>query len=128
MEPPEPLCQRGSPCESGYLPFQEQHDGPWPAGAKELVWNFSVKRGRLVRGTVIDGESRKPIAGARVAGAGETLTDRNGNFAMAMPSGQRHLFVEGPTLEYQRVTVPRGQSDASITLFPHGHARIDVPE
>jgi len=55
------------------------------------------------------------------------LTDRYGNLAMAMLPGRRFLFVEGPTPDYQRVTVPRGQSDTSATLFPHGYARIDVP-
>ena len=113
--------------QSGYLPFQDQHDERWIAGAEKLVWNFSVKRGQVVRGTVIDAETRKPIPGARVAGAGEMLTDQTGSFAMAMPPGQRLLFVEGPTLDYQRVTIPRGQSDSSATLFPHAYARIDVP-
>ena len=117
----------GPPRQSGYLPFQAQHDEPWTVGAEKLVWNFTVRRGQVVRGTVIDQETRKPIPGAQVAGAGEMLTDQTGNFAMAMLPGQQFLFVEGPTPDYERVTVPRGQSDSSATLFPHGYARIDVP-
>ena len=46
---------------SGYFPAQHQHE-EWPAGAAELRWNLTLKKGALVRGRVIDADSKQPIA------------------------------------------------------------------
>ena len=110
---------------SGYLPTQENR-GEWPAGTRDLVWNFTLRRGQLVRGTVLAAETRKPIAGARIGGGAGAITDPNGNFALAVPPGQQAIFVEGPTPNYQRVKVLRGVASPFYTFFPHGFAKVDT--
>ena len=111
---------------SGYLPTQ-RHREQWPAGAKELQWDFSLKKGRLLRGRVIDADTKQPVAGAQVDGGSTVLTDGQGTFALSTFPGSRSVFVEGPTPDYQRVTVPRRTPDDYYTYYPHGYARIEVP-
>lgn len=110
---------------SGYLPRQFHHK-EWPAGTKDLRWDFALKKGRFIRGRVIDGDTKQPIAGAHVGSSG--LTDALGNFTFATSPGTRSLFVEGPTPNYQRVTVPRSVTKGFYTYYPHGFAQVDVPE
>jgi hypothetical protein len=104
----------------------QRHHEEWPAGAKDLRWDFTLKKGRFIRGKVIDADTKQPIAGARVGSTG--LTDARGNFTFATLPGSRSVFVEGPTPNYQRVTVPRGITDRYNTYYPHAYARIEVPE
>ncbi len=124
---PAQLFTNVSPAaNSGYLPIQENR-GEWPAGTRDLVWNFTLRRGQLVRGTVIAAETRKPIAGARIGGGSGAMTDPNGNFALAVRPGQQAIFVEGPTPNYQRVKVSRGVANPFYTFFPHGFAKVETP-
>ena len=122
---PQVLFANINSATSGYLPFQENRQ-EWPVGARDLVWNFAVKRGQVVRGTVIDAGTGKPIAGARIAPGSGALTDRRGNFAMAMPPGRQIIFVEAPTPDYQRVTIPRGVASPFYIFYPHGFAKVDI--
>ena len=114
---------------SGYLPAQHQLEG-WPIGAADLRWNLTLKKGSLVRGRVIDGDSRRPIPGARVAGemvSQTAITDQQGNFSLCIDPGYRSLFIEGPTPDYRRVTVQRGEVDRTDGIYhPHGYVRIAV--
>jgi len=124
---PAQLFTNVSPgADSGYLPIHENR-GEWPAGTRDLVWDFKLQRGRVVRGTVIAAETRKPIAGARIGGGSGAMTDPNGNFALAVLPGQQAIFVDGPTPDYQRVKVSRGVASPFYTFFPHGFAKIDAP-
>ncbi len=123
---PAQLFTNVSPAaDSGFLPIQENR-GVWPAGTRDLVWNFTLQRGRVVSGTVIAAETRKPIAGARIGGGSGAMTDPNGSFALAVRPGRQAIFVEGPTPDYQRVKVPRGEASPFYTFFPHGFAKIDT--
>jgi hypothetical protein len=114
---------------SGYLPDQHQRDG-WPVGARELRWNLTLKKGRLLQGRVIDAGTKRPISGAAVTGELQShtvFTDNEGHFSLSVDPGHRSLFVEGPTPDYQRVTVPRGEVESTYgTYHPHGYARISV--
>ena len=55
--------------------------------AKELRWNFSLKKGQMVTGKVIDADTKQPIAGAEVVGRGSVLTDKDGKFALPVLPG-----------------------------------------
>jgi beta-lactamase regulating signal transducer with metallopeptidase domain/protocatechuate 3,4-dioxygenase beta subunit len=110
---------------SGYLHRQFHREG-WPAGTKDLRWDFAIKKGRFITGKVIDGDTKRPIAGARVGSTG--LTDAQGIFSLATSPGTCLLFVEGPTPNYQRVTVPRSLTNRYYTYYPHGFAKLEVPE
>ena len=50
--------------DSGLISIQNRQG--WPAGAKVLEVNFALGRGRLVRGKVVNAETRQPISGAVV--------------------------------------------------------------
>jgi hypothetical protein len=114
---------------SGYFPVQHQHE-EWPAGAAELRWNLTLKKGALVQGRVIDSDSKQPIAAARVAGERinqTVLTDARGSFSLCVDPRYRSLFVEGPTPDYRRVTVPSGEVESTDGVHhPHGYARIVI--
>jgi hypothetical protein len=113
------------PATSGYLPVQN-HREEWPAGVKDLRWDFALKKGRFIRGRVIDADTKQPIAGARVGSTG--LTDAQGRFTLSTLPGPCRVFVEGPTPDYQRVTVGRDTTDSFYTYYPHGFARVEVPQ
>ena len=49
------------PADSGYLTASNT-DSEWPAGAKFLEKNFALEKGRIVRGQVIDADTKQPIA------------------------------------------------------------------
>ncbi len=114
---------------SGYFPAQHQHE-EWPAGAAELRWNLTLKKGAVVRGRVIDSDSKQPIAAARVSGEASNqtiLTDALGTFLLCVDPGYRSLFVEGPTPDYRRLAVPKGEVESSDGVYhPHGYARVTI--
>jgi beta-lactamase regulating signal transducer with metallopeptidase domain len=114
---------------SGYIPEQHQHE-EWPAGAAELRWNLTLKKGALVRGRVIDVDSKRPIPAARVAGERinqTVLTDALGTFSICVDPRYRSLFVEGPTPDYRRMTVPKGEVESTDGVYyPHGYARVII--
>jgi hypothetical protein len=114
------------PAASGYLPTQENRE-EWPAGRKDLRWDFLLKKGRLVRGRVIDSDSREAIAGATVTGgfgSHSAITGANGEFEIWVKPRLEMLFVDGPTSDYQRVTIERGKADEIHAYYPHGYARL----
>ena len=50
------------PAGSGYLSVGKAQQG-WPAGAKSLVVDFKLTRGKVLRGRVIDAGTGRPVAG-----------------------------------------------------------------
>jgi beta-lactamase regulating signal transducer with metallopeptidase domain len=114
---------------SGYV-WAQDHRKEWPVGATELRWNLSLTKGRFARGKVIDGDSKRPIAGALVSGESvnqTALTDEHGNFVLCIDPDSRSLFIEAPTPNYRRLTVEHGRSESMEgTFHPHGYARIKV--
>jgi hypothetical protein len=98
--------------------------------SRRLDANLTVKRGVLVRGTIRERPTDRPVAGAVVAyrplwrnnpfndgkynytaynynwfqQAPETaVSDADGTFRIAVPPGPGHLFILGPTLDYVHV-------------------------
>ncbi len=131
------------PADSGYIAVTEQHDKGWPAGAKFLEKNLALPRGRLLRGRVQDADTGKPVAGASIVYQprpgnphnrnryelrNRVLTDKDGRFTITGLAGEGVLVAEGPSPDYRRVTLPRDDTNRSMDLFPHGFARIDIPE
>jgi beta-lactamase regulating signal transducer with metallopeptidase domain len=129
------------PLGSPYLDGKNERRG-WPAGAKVLTMDFTLDRGTLFRGTVVDAETRAPIAGASLVyqpkrgnpnnrGGHElrnpVLTDAGGRFAIAGLPGAGYLLVEEGSLEYVRGTVPGKDTGVfGWTLYPHGFAKVDA--
>jgi beta-lactamase regulating signal transducer with metallopeptidase domain len=124
---PQSLVTDLSPqANSGFLAAQDRRE-EWPIGASELRWNFSLKKGQMVTGKVIDADTKQPIAGAEVAGESHVLTDKDGKFALPVLPGTRSLFVDGPTADYERRAIPRSETGNLYTYYPHGYTRIHVP-
>jgi RNA polymerase sigma factor (sigma-70 family) len=131
------------PADSGYVAVSVRHDKDWPVGAKFLEKNLALPRGKLLRGRVLDADTGKPVVGASIVyqpkrgnphyrGSYElrnrVLTDNNGQFTITGLAGEGVLVAEGPSPDYQRVTLPRGDTNWSMDLFPHGYTRINAPE
>jgi len=128
------------PPDAGLIALSDEHT--WPAGARVLEVNFALPRGRLLRGRVIHAETQQPIASAVVLYEprrgnpndldgynldNPTLTDDQGRFALTGLAGEGTLLVEAPLLDAIRVKLIPGKNEKSA-LFPHGFARLDVPE
>jgi RNA polymerase sigma factor (sigma-70 family) len=130
------------PADSGYVAVSVRHDKDWPAGAKFLEKNLALPRGRLLRGRVLDADTGRPVAGVSVVyqpkpgnpnrrGSYElrsrVLTDKDGQFTITGLAGEGALIVEAPDLDYRRVTLPHGDNERGMDLFPHGYTRVNVP-
>jgi beta-lactamase regulating signal transducer with metallopeptidase domain len=125
------------PADSGYLAATANED-KWPAGARFLAMNFALKKGRIVRGRVIDSGNNQPVVGAAVVYQPKrgnpndrnydlrntTLTDADGRFAITALPGQGFLAVETSDANYMRV--PVRESNRFQTLYPQGFLAIDV--
>lgn|GEM_PF-1070606 len=90
----------------------------WPGGALRQTVDFALPRGVLLRGTVKDAESGKPLEEVQVqyqplpnvpyepreyiltGSWTPAMTDRDGTFAMGVLPGKGHLVILGPTSEY----------------------------
>jgi beta-lactamase regulating signal transducer with metallopeptidase domain/protocatechuate 3,4-dioxygenase beta subunit len=126
--------------DSGYLSAKDMRQ-QWPAGAKALEVNFALKRGVLASGTVVDGDSKKPVPGAAVVYQASrknphnseefdlrntVLTDAQGRFKITALPGKGMVAVETPDPNYIRNRFEG--TTYSWTAYPQGHADIDVPE
>ena len=122
------------PEDSAYLAARDKNRN-WPAGAKFLEKNFALDKGRIIRGRVIDTDTKRPIAGAAVAYrprgsnpnnreeydfSNTVLTDSEGRFRINTLPGQGIVGVQTPDETYVRV--PGGP-----LVSGQGVASIDVP-
>ena len=126
------------PADSGYLTASNT-DSNWPLGAKFLEKNFALEKGRIVRGQVIDADTKQPIAGTAVVYQPKrgnpnnrnydlrntVVTDSDGRFAITALPGDGFIAVETPDESYMRV---RFEESWRGTVFPQGLATIDVPK
>jgi hypothetical protein len=99
----------------GVAPFE------WPKGAVKHRIDVALPRGVLVRGTITDAATGKPIAGVKartlgIVGSGFSADPRvvttaaDGAFALAVPPGHRgHVFVKAPTNDYVAVEITGGE-------------------
>ena len=130
------------PADAGYLTVHDRHQG-WPAGAKSLEKNFALEKGKLLRGTVVDAASKAPIAGASIVYQprrgnphnqnqydlrSPVLCDERGRFTITGLPGPGVLVVEAPLSDAIRVPLPERDDEKGRTWYPHGFAKIDVPE
>ena len=128
------------PADSGYL-APNNWQSEWPAGARFLEKNFALEKARIMRGQVIDSDTRRPVASAAVLYQprpgnprnvdgyefrNTVLTDKDGQFAITALPGEGYVLVEA-TGEYVRTKLLQGKSEGRA-LFPHGQASVDVPE
>ncbi|MHC4406820.1 MAG: PDZ domain-containing protein, partial [Planctomycetota bacterium] len=134
--------------ESGYLAAHSRYPG-WPEGARSVVKDFQLDRGKLIRGRVLDEETGKPIPAAGVVYRPSkasphrygdyvfkmfkhpALTDDDGRFALTGLGGPGLLLVETPDRSYVRLPdqgvlpIPsyyRGERPMPVGLTP-----VDVP-
>ena len=127
------------PADSGYLAVTDSQS--WPVGAEVLEKNFALDKGRIVRGQLIDADTRQPIAGAAVVYQptrdnpnnrkydlrNTVLTNAEGRFAITALPGQGSLAVE--TADESYIRVPFDESYPYRTIaYPQGLARIDVSQ
>jgi protocatechuate 3,4-dioxygenase beta subunit len=138
------------PAGTPYLVLREVT--PWAAVARQGA-EFRLARGTLVRGTVTEEPSGKPVAGARVqyrarennnpfyrpelrGGDMEeyllqtAVSSADGKFTLAVPPGPGHLLVLGPTLDYVHVETSWGQLEYNTPgrerLYPNGLVALDL--
>ena len=78
----------------------------WPKGAAEQSLDFALTRGTVIRGTVVEEGTGRPIAGAMVTFAGNntasdtTRTSADGAFELAVWPRTGHLGVHAPSDDY----------------------------
>ncbi len=128
------------PPDAGLIALSDERT--WPAGARVLEVNFALPRGRLLRGRVIHAETQQPIASAVVVYEprrgnpndlegynldSPALTDDQGRFAITGLAGEGSVLVEAPMRDAIRVEYMPGKNE-KYAMFPHGFARLDVPE
>jgi 5-hydroxyisourate hydrolase-like protein (transthyretin family) len=128
-----------TPADSGYLAVGDSQS--WPVGAKVLEKNFALDKGRIVRGQLIDADTRQPIAGAAVVYQptrdnpnnrkyelrNTVQTNSEGRFAITTLSGQGSLAVETADESYTRVPFDESYPYRTIA-YPQGLLRIDVSQ
>lgn len=105
------------------------------AGQTELRMDFAMKSAAIVRGSVIDSETKRPIAGAKIRALVRNderllqashsmtpaVTDEKGRFeAIAIP-GANLIVVDGPTNDYIRSFVPQNLYFPFFKLTPHAY-------
>ena len=125
------------PASSGYLAVTDESS--WPVGRRILEKNFALDKGRIVRGRLIDADTRLPIAGAAVVYQptrdnpnnrkydlrNSVLTDSEGQFAITSLLGQGYLAAETADESYTRVAFDETFPYRTVA-YPQGLARIDV--
>jgi RNA polymerase sigma factor (sigma-70 family) len=124
----------------------------WPAGKARQVIDFSVPRGVLVNGQVVEGSTGEPVADAQVEyrcrtgdnpsthtakhgsvtewGWLDARTRPDGAFQLAVLPGPGFLLVKGPGVEYIHVEVSAGQlageKTAGTPYFPDALVPLDL--
>jgi TonB-linked SusC/RagA family outer membrane protein len=77
---------------------------------------------RIIKGTVIDGATKQPMAGAIVRAEGvegfSVLTEDNGTFEFKLPVFSSAVFVSAPDHNPVRVGLRSGEKQGDIFLYP----------
>jgi hypothetical protein len=132
------------PPDSGYLALRGGRGGEWPTGAKFIEVKFQLPRGRLIRGTVLDADTKRPLAGVSIVYEfhrdnqrvwdkpydlfSPALTDKEGRFTITGLVGQGFLLAEGPSVDYVRTMLPWREGLPKGDRYLHGYAKVNVPE
>ena len=125
----------------GYL-ATELRTNTWPVGAEVLEMNLPVRKGRLIRGRVVDAGTGRPVPGVSVIYESTrdnrnrrnddrfdspVLADADGRFAVAALPGPGVVAVESLAADYIRIPLAGTKVDFEEQAFPHGFAKVDVP-
>lgn len=114
---------------------------PWAGDGQRVQRDIFVPRGILVRGTVREADSGRPVAGASVshewchennpfmkAARGEQLnpwptrgavTRADGSYSIAVPPGPGFLLVKSPEPDFVQVETTTGRLDGAIGGTPY---------
>jgi RNA polymerase sigma factor (sigma-70 family) len=142
------------PAGTPYLAAHETVD--WPNGVVKHEVEVKLERGVLIRGTVRETGSGRPVAGARVgyiqsyrenplyrltdpdtghfAVEGSALRHRSatdGSFQFAVPPGKGYLLVRGPTADYLHVETTlwglgQAMMNPAYRRYPDAVAALDA--
>jgi RNA polymerase sigma factor (sigma-70 family) len=111
----------------------------WPQGAVKHHIDLALERGVLVRGTITDAATGKPIAGAKAMAVRErrllwdpetprVTTGDDGTFAVAVPSGSRgHVLVKGPNNDYVTSEITYGELAGGKRFGDRHYADAIIP-
>jgi beta-lactamase regulating signal transducer with metallopeptidase domain len=76
----------------------------WPTGALKAHVKVGLPRGIVVRGKIVEGTGKKPIADASIRDFGQNgsakRSNQRGEFEIVVPQGRSALLVDGPTANY----------------------------
>ncbi len=99
-----------------------EHRWQWNKGAVKTVMDVKLPRGVLLRGKVVEHGSRRPLEGASVQffanprneeiiSGWQAIVDSkcDGSFEIAVPAGEGHLLVFGPTPDYVLEEIGRAE-------------------
>jgi hypothetical protein len=138
------------PAGTPYLVLREVM--PWAAVPRQGA-ELRLTRGTLVRGTVTEKPSGRPVGGARVQYRARennnpfyrparrggdieeyllqtSVSSADGQFTLAVPPGPGHLLVLGPTLDFVHVETSWGQLEydrpGRERLYPDGLVTLDL--
>jgi hypothetical protein len=129
------------PADSGYLGAADRRQG-WPGAEKVLTKNFTLHKGRVIRGRILDAGTRQPIAGASVVYQprrgnpnnrdsydlrNPVLSNAQGEFALTGLADKGVLLASAPGPDYVRAQGSPGFDQGLRDQFPHGRVEVDVP-
>jgi beta-lactamase regulating signal transducer with metallopeptidase domain len=124
-----------SPDGAPYLVARKQ--GEWPKGAVEQSVDLALPRGVVVRGKVVEEGTGRPVAGAIVRLAPDSIpfqdlgapavTNADGTYRVAGPPGPGYVVAQGPSDDY----VPREFAVAGGPLnrhrfYAHAYRSVDL--
>jgi RNA polymerase sigma factor (sigma-70 family) len=128
-----------APPGSAHLGLSKSMD--WPnSGVLKQEMSLALPQGLLVRGTVTEAPSGKPIAGATVEYhpnwddnplyrrdliTKKAVSGADGKFEMSVPPGRGHLLINGPTLDYLHEEIST-QSLYGAGIYPNRRNYYDA--
>ncbi len=118
--------------------------GPYLRTWKELTWpdgavvrqtaDVALARGVIVRGTITEAGTGRPVAGAYVAydqaNRGAVVSGRDGTYQLAVPAGKNRLIVTSPVPDYIPQVVGSGGGEpgrpVGDPIYFHAVADLDL--
>ncbi|MFD2599443.1 SusC/RagA family TonB-linked outer membrane protein [Sphingobacterium corticis] len=94
-----------------------------------LLMNLSYAQQRVLKGTVVDEQTKSPISGATITlepSKSGTSTDEAGNFSIEVPTGTTSVKVSIIGYNSTTQTIPSSNENFTIALTPQGNDIEDV--
>jgi RNA polymerase sigma factor (sigma-70 family) len=119
----------GQPYLVGQAPLE------WPRGAVKHRIDLALPRGALIRGTVTDAATGKPIAGAVVNqsipeapyGGQSATTADDGTFTVVVPPVRGRLLVKGPNNDYVATEITLGELMGGVRYAYRSYPDAIIP-